>query len=100
MDKKTLVTTAATTAVAVLVTGLIGWMTGVWSQGSEAVARDQIETIAKEVIAAEMEMDTGMTQAEALVKISEALGRIETTVNVNREDIRDIRTAVTALASD
>jgi hypothetical protein len=100
MDKKTLVTTAATTAVAVLVTGLIGWMTGVWSQGSEAVARDQIETIAKEVIVAEMEMDTGMTQAEALVKISEALGRIETTVNVNREDIRDIRTAVTALASD
>lgn len=98
MDRKTIISTAVTTFVAVAVTGLVGWATGVWSQGSEAVARDQIEAIAKEVVAAEMETDSGMTQAQALVQINEALVRIETTVTVNREDIKDIRDAVQALA--
>ena len=98
-DKKSaLVMTAASTFVAIVVTGLVGWFTGVWNQGSEAIARDQIEAIAKEVVAEELETDSGMTQAQALVMINEALIRIETTVNVNREDIRDIRTAVQALA--
>lgn len=98
MDKKAMIATAVSTFIAVVVTGTIGWATGVWNQGSEAMQRDQIEAIAKEVIAAEMTTDTGMTQAQALAQINSALVRIETTVNVNREDIRDIRTAVTALA--
>lgn len=98
MDKKTIISTAVTTLVAVLVTGMVGWATGVWSQGSEAIARDQIEAIAKEVVAAELKTDAGMSQGELLVKISEAVTRIETTSNVNREDIRDIRVAVQALA--
>jgi hypothetical protein len=93
-----LIMTAASTFVAIAVTGLVGWATGVWSQGSEAIQRDQIEAIAKEVVADELETDSGMTQAQALVAINEALIRIETTVTVNREDIRDIRTAVQALA--
>ena len=66
-SKKTaLVMTGASTLVAVVVTGIVGWATGVWNQGSEAIARDQIEAIAKEVVAAEMKTDTGMTQAQAL----------------------------------
>jgi hypothetical protein len=98
MDKKAMIATAVSTFIAVVVTGTVGWATGVWNQGSEAMARDQIEEIARQVIAAEMTTDTGMTQAQALAQINSALVRIETTVNVNREDIRDIRTAVTALA--
>lgn len=100
-DKKTaLVMTAASTLVAVIVTGMVGWFSGVWSQGSDALARDQIEAIAREVIAEEMQTDSGMTQAEALVQINSALSRIETTTTLNREDIRDLRTAVQALAGD
>ena len=100
-DKKTaLLMTAASTFVAVIVTGLIGWASGVWNQGSEAIARDQIEAIAKEVIEEEMKTDSGMTQAEALVQINAALNRIETTTTLNREDIRDLRTAIQALAGD
>lgn len=98
MDKKAMIATAVSTFIAVVVTGMVGWATGVWSQGSEAMARDQIEAIAKEVIAAEMTTDSGMTQAQALVQINAALVRIETTVTVNREDIKDIRDAVQALA--
>jgi hypothetical protein len=100
-DKKTMViSTALTTLTAVVITGLVGWATGVWSQGSEAIARDQIEAIAKEVIAEELETDSGMSQAEALVMINATLVRIETTTNLNRDDIKDLRTAVQALAGD
>lgn len=95
-----LVMTAASTLIAVIVTGLVGWFTGVWSQGSDAIARDQIEAIAKEVIEAEMETDSGMSQAEALVMINATLVRIETTTNLNRDDIKDLRTAVQALAGE
>lgn len=100
-DKKSaLLMTAASTFVAVVVTGLVGWTTGVWSQGSEAIARDQIEAIAKEVIAEEMMTDTGQTQAEALVVIGQALVRIETKVEGVEDDVADIRTAVRALAGE
>lgn len=100
-DKKTgLLMTAASTLIAVVVTGLVGWFTGVWSQGSDALARDQIETIAREVIADEMKTDSGMSQAEALVMINNTLVRIETTTNLNRDDIKDLRTAVQALAGE
>ena len=98
MDKKAMIATAVSTFIAVVVTGMVGWATGVWSQGSDALARDQIEAIAKEVIAAEMETDSGMSQAEALVAINNTLIRIETTTNLNRDDIKDLRTAVQALA--
>lgn len=99
MDKKAMIATAVSTFIAVVVTGLVGWFTGVWNQGSEAVARDQIEAIAKEVIAKEMETDSGMSQAEALVMINATLVRIETTTNLNRDDIKDLRTAIQALAN-
>ena len=98
MDKKAMIATAVSTFIAVVVTGTVGWATGVWSQGSDALARDQIEAIAKEVIATEMETDSGMSQAEALVAINNTLIRIETTTNLNRDDIKDLRTAVQALA--
>jgi type II secretory pathway predicted ATPase ExeA len=98
MDKKALIATAASTFIAVVVTGLVGWFTGVWSQGSEAMARDQIEAIAKEVIADEMTTDSGITQAQALVQISQALVRIETKVEGVEDDVADIRQAVRALA--
>jgi len=98
MDKRAMIATAVSTFIAVVVTGMVGWATGVWSQGSDALARDQIEAIAKEVIAAEMETDSGMSQAEALVAINNTLIRIETTTNLNRDDIKDLRTAVQALA--
>lgn len=98
MDKKAMIATAASTFIAVVVTGTIGWVTGVWSQGSEAVARDQIEAIAKQVIAEEMTTDEGITQAQALVQISQALVRIETKVEGVEDDVADIRQAVRALA--
>lgn len=96
--RSALVMTGASTLVAVAVTGLVGWTTGVWSQGSEAIARDQIEAIAKEVIAEEMTTDEGITQAQALVQISQALVRIETKVEGVEDDVADIRSAVRALA--
>lgn len=98
MDKKAMIATAVSTFIAVVVTGMVGWATGVWSQGSEAMARDQIEAIAKEVIAAELTTDSGMTQAQALVQINDSLARLDATLTVTREDIRDIRAAVQALA--
>jgi hypothetical protein len=98
MDRKTIISTAVTTFVAVAVTGAVGWLTGVWNQGSEAIARDQIEAIAKEVIAEEMTTDEGITQAQALVQISQALVRIETKVEGVEDDVADIRQAVRALA--
>ena len=98
MDKNIVVSTAVTTFVAVVITGMVGWATGVWNQGSDAIEEDRIEAIAQRVIDAEMQTDSGMSQSEALVQINAALIRIETTVNVNREDIRDIRVAVQALA--
>ena len=94
----TLVMTGASTLIAVVVTGLVGWFTGVWNQGSDAIARDQIEAIAKEVIADEMTTDEGITQAQALVQISQALVRIETKVEGVEDDVADIRNAVRALA--
>jgi hypothetical protein len=99
-SKKALIMTAASTLIAVVVTGAVGWFTGVWNQGSEALARDQIEAVAREVIAKEMETDSGMSQAEALVMINATLVRIETTTNLNRDDIKDLRNAVQALAGD
>ena len=100
-DKKSaLLMTAASTLVAVMVTGLIGWATGVWNQGSAAMERDQIEEVAREIIAEEMKTDSGLSQAEALVMINNTLVRIETTTNLNRDDIKDLRTAVQALAGD
>lgn len=98
MDKKAMIATAVSTFIAVVVTGTIGWLTGVWNQGSEAIARDQIESIAKEVIAEEMTTDEGITQAQALVQISQALVRIETKVEGVEDDVADIRQAVRALA--
>lgn len=102
-SKKTaLIMTGASTLVAVVVTGLVGWFTGVWSQGSDAIARDQIEAIAKEVVAEEMMTDAGLTQAQALVQINEALARIDERVKNGFEDvdddIADIRVAIRALA--
>lgn len=96
--KSALVMVGASTFVTLTVTALVGWFSGVWSQGSEALARDQIEAIAKEVIAEEMVTDSGQTQAQALVTISAALIRIETKVEGVEDDVSDIRMAVRALA--
>lgn len=102
MGRSEAIATAVSTFIAVVVTGTIGWATGVWNQGSEAMERDQIEAIAKEVIAAEMMTDSGMTQAQALVQINESLARIDERVKAGfedvDEDISDIRTAIRALA--
>ena len=98
MDRKAIIATVVSTFVAIVVTGMVGWFTGVWSQGSEALVRDQIESIAKEVIAEEMVTDAGVTQAQALVMISESLVRIETKVEGVEDDVTDIRNAVRALA--
>jgi len=98
MDRKAIIATVVSTFVAIVVTGMVGWFTGVWSQGSEALVRDQIETIAKEVIAEEMVTDSGKTQAQLLVEISESLTRIDTKVDGVEDDISDIRNAVRALA--
>lgn len=100
-DKKSMViSTALTTFVAVAVTGAVGWATGVWNQGNEAIVRDQIEEIVKEILEEEMKTDSGMTQAEALVMVNATLVRIETTTNLNRDDIKDLRTAIRALAGE
>jgi Zn-dependent alcohol dehydrogenase len=100
LDKKSVLVTVASTAIAVIVTGVIGYASGVWNQGSAAMQEDEIERIVEEVLDRELQTDSGMTQREALAQINNAVGRIESTVNINREDIRDIRNAVRALAAD
>ena len=99
MDRKAILVTAVSTLVAVMVTGLVGYLTGVWSQGSEAIARDNIEQIVAEVLEDELKTDDGMTHAQALAKINGALVRIETKVEGVEGDISDIRNAVRALAN-
>ena len=99
MDRKAIIATAVSTFIAVVVTGLVGWFTGVWSQGSDAIARDNIEEIVAEVLESELKTDDGMTHAQALSKINGALVRIETKVEGVEGDISDIRNAVRALAN-
>jgi hypothetical protein len=100
LDSKSMLVTAVSTLIAVVVTGLVGWLTGVWNQGNDAMREDEIQAIVQEMLDKELTTDTGMTQAQALAQINGALNRIESTVNINREDIRDIRSAVQALASE
>lgn len=100
LDSKSMLVTAVSTLIAVVVTGMVGWLTGVWNQGNAAMQEDEIQRIVQEVLEKEMQTDGGLTQRQALSQINSSLVRIETVVNVNRDDIKDIRTAVRALAAD
>lgn len=97
MDKKTLIAGAVSTLIAVVVTGAVGWMTGVWSQGSAALERDTIEAIVDARLSDALTTDNGLTQAQLLNEIQQTLVRIEHTGELNREDIRDLRNALRAL---
>lgn len=100
LDGKSMLVTAISTLIAVVVTGMVGWLTGVWNQGNAAMQEDEIQRIVAEMLAAEMQTDGGLTQRQALAQINQSLVRIETVVTVNRDDIKDIRTAVRALAAE
>lgn len=100
LDSKSMLVTAVSTLIAVVVTGLVGWFTGAWNQGNDAMREDEIQLIVQQMLDKELQTDSGLTQSQALSQINNAVTRIESTVNINREDIRDIRSAVQVLASE
>ena len=82
-----------------VILGILGFFMGVFEKGAAAINEDQIETVVERMLDERLKTDSGVTMSQALVQINTTLVRIENTGNINREDIRDIRDALTVLAS-
>ena len=87
------VVTAVGTA---LVLGIIGWATGVFSAGNDALNEARI----KEVVNGIMVTDTGATYAQTLASINTNLTVISTQVVELTGEVDDLEDAVLALASE
>lgn len=88
------IATVASVAITLMVTGLLGWVFGVFSAGVDAGAENQIREVVKEM----MVLDDGQSYAAALETIDDAAIRIQTKVEGIEADVTDIRGAVRALA--
>ncbi len=98
MDKSSIIGTAVSVVVTLIVTMAVGSIMGVFEKGSAAMERDAIESIVDERLNSRLKTDTGMTHAEALATINISVARIETKVQGVESDVQDIRNAVRALA--
>ncbi len=103
MDKKTMLATAAGAAVTLLVTGIFGWVFGVFEAGAEAIeagsdaaTKQQIKDVMEEV----MKMPDGRSYAATLASMDRTLIEVSTKVNGLETNMGILTGAVLALADD
>lgn len=87
------VLTAVATAI---ILGILGWATGVFNAGSDALTEDQIEEVIKRIDV----LDSGATYSATLSTIAIRLGTIDTRLGHIEEDIGDVEDAVGILAAE
>ena len=87
MDKKTITAVAASAAVTLLATTVVGSFIGVFERGSDALTEDMIKNVLEEVLVT----DEGMTYAQTLASINTRLTTIEANqTNMQKADERTI----------
>lgn len=84
-----------TAVVTATILGVGAWAGGVFSAGSDALSKDQIEAVIKQV----MITDTGETYAATLIEINLHMASIDASIGHIEKDITRIDGAVGALAA-
>ena len=79
MDKKTLITTAGTAVVTLLVTAIVGSFLGVFDRGQQALTEDQIKAVLEETQVTVIDGQT-KTYGEALSLMNERQVRMDATL--------------------
>ena len=95
MDQKALTSNVVTAVVTAGVIGVLGWATGVFSAGQDALTEQQI----KDVIAQVLVLDSGDTYKATLTSINIHLGSIDTSIGAIKEDIDDLEDSMGILVA-
>ena len=96
MDKKVLTSNVVTAVVTAGVLGVLGWASGVFSAGQNALTEQQIRDVIKQV----MILDSGDTYAAALNSIDKSVGEINVSIGAIKEDIDDLEDSMAILAAE
>jgi len=95
MDQKALTSNIVTAVVTASVLGILGWASGVFSAGQDALTEQQIKDVIKQVLI----LDSGDTYAATLDSIDKAVGEINVSIGAIKEDIDDLEDSIAILAA-
>ncbi len=95
-NHKALIANVGTAVATAAVLGLLGWATGIFSAGQDALTKQQIKDVVGEVLI----RDNGATYAASLASIDLSLASISTSVNELKGDVDALEVAVLALAAE
>jgi hypothetical protein len=96
MDLKAIQGNVITAIGVAVVMGIIGTVMGVFNAGTAALDEAQIEVVIKRVLVRE----NGDTYGASLVSIDGTLIAINTNIITIKDDIKDLQSAVRALATE
>lgn len=96
MSQKEIITNVITAVVTAGVLGLLAWVGGVFSAGSDALDEAQIEAVIEKVLI----RDNGATYAASLASIDLSVAEINTSIGAIKEDIDDLEDSVAILVAE
>lgn len=94
METKAIISNVVTAVATAAVMGALAWAGGVFQKGSEAATKDAI----REVLAEEMQTDSGISYGAALTQIGLDINTVSTRVEELKGDVDDLEDAVLTLA--
>ncbi len=96
MDHKTWISGILGTVAGAVIVGALAWIFGAFEAGTDALNKEQIRAVVKEV----MVTDAGKTYAETLAELNITLGSMNTRLSALETSATETRAAILLLATE